>query len=628
MSRLLRRSGDLRAWQPWLIGAPVALVALLLLRAVLMPDAAASHFYRAQRLQAAGQEQQALRLYSLIAQTQPQSSYAPLALQQEGEILTALARRSGDAKLFRAAIDSYARLATEYSSHSSAGEALLAAGGIALNDLRDIKAAARFYKLLRENYAGNAEYSSEATLRLGRIALQDGDAKTAQKFFGQVIKEFARFPDRCAEAQYHTGVTLETLLKNPTAARAAYEVTIKKWPRSVWAGDAKERLGMMSYNPAARPARRVLIEVAALPKTFGDGREAALHLMLASRGLEISEATWRGWSLSPFRAAFAPRDPGRVLETRGDWETVAANAGLEYSRRNERDAPRALNLLRDELDAGRAPLLNAGGWMMIVGYDSSRDEFFARYEGARLETLPAKELVNRWRAGGEYSLITFRAPGEHPKAEVEKTGSPPDAPNLLAPVYLYKLPRLSLSDAHRRTLRRAAQLMKRPREAGVLLNLEALRALKNELETLAHAPASPVPAPEAANADDDDSTAPDATSTPAPAATPQTTPVPRIASSVNVSARWKNLRKWFGAPLQNWVEARRDAAAFCDDARSRTAAAAWRGSIAALENAASTLPSENAFEADPEAAREAMQVLAGQIKAALQAESRATAAMS
>jgi hypothetical protein len=100
------------------------------------------------------------------------------------------------------------------------------------------------------------------------------------------------------------------------------------------------------------------------------------------------------------------------------------------------------------------------------------------------------------------------------------------------------------------------------------------------------------------------------------------------------AARWKALRPWFGAPLRQWVEARRDAAAYLDaassdlnDARLQRAATELRAAINALSDAASTLPADDALATDPEAARRAFQALSEKIGTAQGAEKNATDAM-
>ncbi len=627
MSRFQLDKTNVRQWQRWLLGVPAVLVVLLMAYLILRPDPAALHFYRAQKLQTAGQTDSALRLYSMLVSSQPHSSFSPLALQQQGEILTGIARRSGDPTRYRAAIDAYLRLATEYPTHSLAGEALLTAGNIAGTDLRDATTATELYEKVLAAYPANTQYCSEATLRLGRIALQNGDGNNAQKRFTQVLKKYSLFPERCAEAQYHLGVTLETLQQNKAAARSAYEATIKKWPHSIWADSAKERIGLILYTDgSSRPARRVQLEIGTLPATEGSSEMAALQLLLAARGLEVSDTVWQGWSLVPFRAGFAAGNPGRTLTATAEFGTIAANAGVVYDRRESSNAARGLETLRNELDDGHVPFVNQDGWMLITGYDSARDEFFALRPGNRSTTFKSKEFAESWKKS-DYTFLSFHAPGEKlspstkPKPATEGTQAVPD---LLAPLYSYKLPALSLQNAHRRTLKRAAMLMQRSREGDFLLNLEALRAVSEELKQLAEIPESPVPTPETPTITDTEQ--------------PQPTPTPTSAPPTDLtkqSARWKALRAWFGAPLNQYVEARRDAAAYlviaARDLKSQqlqTAAGDLREAMLSLQHAATILPPADIIENDPDAARAAFQALAKEIEnGALKAESRATQAM-
>ena len=603
---------------------------------ILRPDPASSQFYRAQKLQAAGQSESSLRLYSLIVSSSPNSSFAPLSLQEQGEILTSMARRSGDAKEYREAVEAYSRLASEYSSHSLAGEALLAAGSLAANDLRDGKTAAGFYQTLLKNYPGNPDYVSEAVLRLGRIYLQNGAGLQAQSYFARVLKEFARFPERCAEAQYQTGVTLETLLKNKALARAAYEATILKWPRSVWAASAKERLGMLLYSNLKdnRPSRRVLLKIGPLPEmSKSDSRLSALKILLAARGLETGETVFRGWSLLPFRAGFAPENPSRVLDREENFETIAANAGLVFSRKNSDDAKEALNDLRSELDAGHAPLVALGGWVLVVGYDSSREEIFTQKPGAERQTWDVKEFAVRWKKESDLAFLSFHVADENVRAVQQSKSAPiasEAAPDLISPIYLYKLPSLSLQNAHRRTLRRAALLMKRTREDGVLLNLEALRELSRELENLAVAPDSPTPSPEPIPEEDvgEEGNTPAVATAPAPAAPDNS------ALLQQRQKRWQNLRAWFDAPLKNWIETRRDAAAFLEiagndlhDTRLQRAGAELRAAMVSLQNAANSIPAANAFDENADEAQTQLEAASREVASAYEAEKRATAIM-
>jgi hypothetical protein len=91
---------------------------------------------------------------------------------------------------------------------------------------------------------------------------------------------------------------------------------------------------------------------------------------------------------------------------------------------------------------------------------------------------------------------------------------------------------------------------------------------------------------------------------------------------------------WRGAPLQRWIGARQQAAAYLDMAAARLnqpslrrAADEFRNSIAALENVAAVLPQANALGTDKvlnEQARRGFETAAREIERARLAETRAT----
>lgn len=630
-----------RQWRGWFLAVPLLLALVLLSYLAIRPDPAALHFHRAQKLQVAGQSQAALRLYALIVSSLPDSSYAPLSLMQQGEILTSQARRSGDEMRYREALEVYEMLAEKYPSHSLAGEALIAAAEIATNDLQNTKKAAALYKHLLKKYPGSPEYASEATLRLGRIALQENDGENAQKYFSQVLKKYTRFAERSAEAQYHLGITLETLQGNQSAARSAYEATIKNWPHSRWAGNAKERLGLLFYSSSdARPARRVLLETETMPALKGDQQLDILKLLLAARGLEVGEAVIRGWSLAPFRVGYFPQSAGKTVPHREEFSTIAANVGLVYERKTETEAARAYKQLRDELDIGHAPFVRLDEWALVTGYDSAQDEIYLLYPGGKQETLEGKVLSEKWKKE-KYEFLTFHAAGEKLRATTAQ--EKPDSNSkksvsleLSAPTYHYKLPRLSLKNAHQRTLRRAAILMLRPRESEALLNVEALRALAEEMGELSTLPLSPVPKPEAREESGREASGNPSEESTSPSPSPSapsgaaSSSAPLAQFQAKQAKRWKELHPWFGGPRRHWIESRRDAAAYLEIAardlknnRLQRAAEELHTAMRALRAIETVLPSVESFNENPEATRAALEEVATQLQAAHDAEKRA-----
>lgn len=682
-----------RNLQPWLIGGTLGLLFLFALRALLLPDPTSSLFFRAQRLETQGRLEMALRHYAMLVELHPESSYAPTALQHEGDILTNLAqhaRHGEDVKYYSQAVASYLRLADTYISSPLAGAALLSVGELASNNLHDTKTAKQAYDTLLERFPNNMDYVSEATLRLGRLAITTGDAKTAQTLLQNVLQHYTNYPDRCAEAQYNLGVTYETLFKNKPWAKNAYLATCTHYPQSVWASTARERLGMLFYHETAPIMRRVQIEVTPLPdEGIANGSLfAALRPLLAARKLEVSDISLRGWSLEPFFSGFDPGDPSRVVQPPFDgFDNAVANVGLRYTKFNERDDTAALQALQSELDAARPPVVFNGRWALAVGYDTARNEVLIQNHGAQFDTVAKKDFALSWKQpspfGGNHTMLAFYMPGERatfakpqppaitaggnlPQATPAAGGKPsvptasttPEAPNLSTPTFIYSLKPLTANAAHRRTLRRAVALMRRPQDGDALLNLEALRALSEELTRVtitspaipvASKAASPVPQPETAtpqgelpatdNADPDATPATaraSATVVPTPTVAPQ---APPTQAPLDAAERTRTLLVWFKGPLQHWIKTRRDAAAYLDaasnalhEATLKLAADNFRKSINELQNAAAALPAANDLSADGttlhENARRRLQIASRYVDAARNYESRAVDEMS
>lgn len=666
----------------------VCLVLLALVVRMLMPNPTANLLAKAQRLEAAGQLDLALRHYALLTKNHPESPYAPRAWERQGYILTGQARQRGNAKLFRRALDTYLHLGETYPENSLAGDALITAGNIALTDLRDMKNATHIFASALERYPNNREFASEATLKLGRIALAQKNGKASQTWFQRVLQRYPRLAERCAEAQYHLGVAYETLFRESDHmkwAKNAYEATLKRYPQSVWAGDAKERLGLLYYVDSRRPQeRRVFIDLQALPDETpviaGDidtkSPLHALRLVLASRGVTVNTTMMRGWSMTPFWAAFDPQNPSRVvLPPLDQFLNIVANTSLLCKPTSGGQESEALRDLQDELDSGRAPLVWAGAWMLAVGYDSAQGKVFLQKHGARIETVGIKEFGAQWKApspiSGPFTMLSFLTPGERPlpkrtnralpanaqpsptalrtleETRVLPTPTPTPLASLSTPTWQFEPQTLSLKNANRRALRKAADWMRRPRDGKVLLNLEALAQLARELERVTQPPTVLPPAETDVDADLPP------TDSPLPAAedaTPQTlatqTPLATAAPIVPVrpSVRARALLGWFKsarageAPVDAWILARRDAAAYLDSAANalgqrplQRAALEFRTSIQHLEDAAAALPTADALAAADTAlsdeARTAFETAARHVRAAHDAEKRALAIM-
>ncbi|HEX8553021.1 MAG TPA: hypothetical protein VF681_15865 [Abditibacteriaceae bacterium] len=679
---LLSNSRTVRRSRTAALFAVFALLLLLTLRVLLTPDpAGALLFARAQRLETAGLMRPALRHYQLLAQTHAASPYAPQALMREAALWLQFAR-GGETTAFAEAVKTYQRVARTYRQTGFAPQALLAIGAISLSELGDEEAARAAYEQALKEYPNNREAAAESTLRLGRVAQAMRDGKTAQRWYQTTLKKFAPDEARCAEAQYALGETYENLWRNRDWARNAYETTLRSYPKTVWAGKAKERLGLMLYHEAAPRARRVLLQVPAIPsEDDADDLLAGVRMVLAARGIDASGTTLRGWSLAPFYAGYFPDDPGRVARiSLASWKTVATNAGLRFRISDGGDARGALQMLQSELDAAHLSLVYSGArrprWQLVTGYDSGRDSVWLQ-RGAELLNPSSSDFAKAWNRrselGGAFSLVSFEAPGESstkpklaPISTVPSNDSvPPPAPEraapklnyakitaqqspLSAPTYFFELKPLDERAAHRRALRRAAQWLRRPRDesSGALLGGEALRSIATILRRYA----ADDSATANGNAANMEGALPEANAVDEPlareeglpdSAMGQPTPTPAgdsLPKSQALSSDLEPLRAllaWRNAPLSRWLDARRDAAAYCDAAGGRLrenaprrAARALREAISALEDARSLLPSPNALgrELSP-TTRRSLANAAAKLDTAREAEARAIAAL-
>lgn len=567
--------GRWNSWRRW--QTPVALGLLLaacglLLQVLLLPDPQGSLLWqRAQRLERDGLVTQALRNYRLLAEMHPQSRHAPEALWRQAEIHTELARaapdQSADPQHLHEAVAAYTRLADTYARSPLAGQALLRTGTLLSAEFRDFKAARGVYERVLLEYPNNRDYASQATVQLGRVAIELRDGKTAQTQLQTVLRRYPALADRCAEAQFLLGICYETLFKSKEhgeMARNAYHTTIKKYGQSLWAGKARERLGLLNYDILPPIERRVLIEMRPLPdekgEATGDSLLDALRLVLAARGVESGDTLLRGWGGAPFYAGYRPGQPSRVVNAPGDsFQTAAAAAGLLADLRRL-DAKTALRDLQREIDDGHATLVYTDRWQLVAGYDNARNQVFLQ-SGAQQTTLPADTFAALWKGGTvatampgaaartpstssgkaataatapaasraasspvtALTMLSFHVPGETARLQLSplpslSAGSSAVAPGtrganstrgaslvrnavrnapaqvtpvaspLTTPTFLLRLKPLDENAMHRRAIRHAVALMRRPGDGKILLNLEALRALSTEMRRLSASP--------------------------------------------------------------------------------------------------------------------------------------------
>ena len=579
------------------------LVALILIgRVLIAPDAGATLFARARQLEEAGQVTLALKHYALVAGRHPESSLAPRALLKEGELLSARGRQNKNTDNLRQAMNAYALLAQKYPDNPLANAALFDAGELAAQDLGDVASARRFYNEILKRNSDASDAAAIATTKLGRLALDEGNAKGALEVLQSVFARWPRNMEAGAEAQFHLGVLFETLLKDRGKAQRAYDATLARYPQSVWAGEARERLGLLAYDDqrGRRPARRVLLDIAPLPDdnglraTQGKTLWDALRVLLNARGLSVDENVIRGWSLLPFWAGVDKNRPGRVVKPSFDaFENVVANAGLRYTIKGGGGAESALRDLQDDVDSAREPLVyiengGEGEWTLCVGYDSERGEVLLQNRGARFDTLAVSSFAAMWKAqskfGKPFTSLSFIGQNEKPRTlaqlSAQQTPTPgatnPGAPNAVVtptttapqldatPQFIWELPRLKAADAHARALKRASLLLNRNGSDTIALNVNGLDYLARELRRIADSPEPQLGAPPAPAFDEPPIRREELGELPAPTPSP-TPPPPR-----DFAPRARGVVAFFGAPAQHWALLRRQAANYCQVAGAQS----------------------------------------------------------
>ena len=645
----------------------VALLAALILigRVLIAPDAGASLFSRARQLEAAGQISLALRHYALVSDRHPESSLAPQALLRQGDLLSARGKTNKNTGDLRNAMNAYARLAQNYPNNALANDALFDAGQIAAENLNDGVAARKFYKLILERNSDRSDEAAMATTKLGRLALSEGDGKNALALLQSVRASWPNDAEAGAEAQFHLGVLYETVFKERAKAQRAYDETLNKYPKSVWAGEARERLGLLAYNDqrGRRPVRRVLLDIAPLPDTDGlrDAQSSdlwqTLDLLLGARGLNADSTSISGWSLAPFYAGIDTANPKRVVAPSFDqFENVVANAGLKFTIKGDGNAESALRDLQNDIDSARQSLLylengGEGRWTLCVGYDSERGEVYLQDKGAQFDTLAVQSFAQMWRAksrfGKSYTMLSFLGTSEKPRALPQPsagqtpapapavaTATATAAPTLNAtPQFVWELPRLKQADANTRALREGARMMNRPGNETVALGVAGLDYLARELIRIADSPDpnafggfAEAPARTEPQTDDDDALDANGVAVPAPLPTPTPTPIPR-----DFAPRARNVVAFFGEPARVWARNRRRAAAFCEVAARQNkrdlneAISNFNLSADSLDVAASLAPQIGATLTESD--RAALREMARQISVARDAEIAATRAL-
>jgi hypothetical protein len=302
--------------------------------------------------------------------------------------------------------------------------------------------------------------------------------------------------------------------------------------------------------------------------------------------MDVGPATLKAWSMQPFFSGFDESRPEHVVSLNEPFQNAVANAGLSFTAQSG-NSKNAFELLREAVDHGQTPVIFLGKWMLVTGYDTVAQLIFVQDQGAQVQQMPLKQLMETWSKSvptpeiarrKPYTFLSFQSKDDNPKVTVLKSdrADKNQAQLFLTPTFEVRLQPLSRKNAQRRTISRAAALLTRAHFGKALLNVEALHQLARELSTLGTLPPSPVPVPEANSGQ------------------------ANLTSPIEWQQKLQHaqtLAPWFDAPLNQWIEARRDGATYLEsvgremnDKKIRDAATELRHSIMALQNASADFP--------------------------------------
>jgi TolA-binding protein len=611
----------------------------------------------------------AVATFDRLATTYPQHLLAGAALLRAADILTNDLRSPAQAR------EIYNRVLEEYPNNREyAAEAMLRLGHVAQDERNGITAQSWFQRVL-QRYPSETQRSAEAQFRLGQtyetLFTNKDHELWARNAYDATIKNYPSsvWASKAKErlglmvwvdiAPRERRVLIETkpLPDEGTEADSLLgAIRMVLAARGVVVNDTVLRgWGMEPFFAGYSPRNQSLVVAPPFE---------AWENVVANAGLAYQQRNGKDAKDAARLLQYELDDAHATLVYTGKWRLVAGydsarNEVQLQSRGAQYDTETAAELATQWKQ--RSPLGSPFGLL----------SFHTPGEVARLKAAPAS--IDRVQEPGAPAPPAEQGNGR--KAQPANTPKPvePRLSPLAAPTFVYKLEPLNERNAHRRAIRQAATWMKRPRDAdGNLLNLAALHALSGAMQRLAtrevqpSKPDAPLPPPtgqlpvraqennafESGNTGDV-TASPDGTATPIPAADGVSAPVtppavetpsapPRVPSAatpgVDKVQRARALIGWRGAPLQRWVAARRQAAAYLDTAAVRLrqpslrrAADEFRNAVTALENAANVLPAANALGTDGvlnERARRAFEMAAREIERARLAETRATDLMS
>jgi TolA-binding protein len=178
----------------------------------------------------------AAEAFAALVKEFPQSKYADEALYYQGEALYAQGQKTE-------ALVPYERLAKDFPKSKRRADGLYALG-VAQEELGRLVDAGRTYDLFLAEFA-KSDLASEVKMRKAEVLLAQGEARAAERLFGEVaaIKGFAA----ADHALYQRAYCLAKLGQDADAA-AAYGRLADDFPQSSYAAEATIAAGRLYYK--------------------------------------------------------------------------------------------------------------------------------------------------------------------------------------------------------------------------------------------------------------------------------------------------------------------------------------------------------------------------------------------
>lgn len=343
------------------------------------------------------------------------------------------------------AIEYYSKLAEAYPKSKYADDALLWVASLG-RSTKNIDLARQAATDLETHHADNPSSCARAQVQLALALLEAGKPEVTKVCEG-ILERYPDQTHQAAQAQLILARAAERIGKDEESAVKQYEAVLAKYPDTMSASEAKQRIGWIYYGsktnappekPSGKESPRKKV-VAGVPP-FAQGPQAgiqfltleALRSLLKQSGTDTDVNTLMAVSGTAFQFVYDPKNPalGAAVFATNPFEAVALSFGYFARPDSSSTAEDAMVSLCQTLDRDRPALVPYSrlGWVIVVGYDQSARQFMYLRPGAaghRAESFD--EFAARWKQAGEEgggTLQSFYQFGLGPRQEKE---TPPPA---------------------------------------------------------------------------------------------------------------------------------------------------------------------------------------------------------